>query len=72
MKRKDFLNIVRGYTMTSVERINALYDSLEYIRENDIEGDFIECGVWRGGNILGIMSYLDFYQMNDRIVWLLM
>jgi len=70
MKRKEFLNIVRGYTMTSVERINALYDSLEYIRENDIEGDFIECGVWRGGNILGIMSYLDFYQMNDRMVWL--
>lgn len=56
--------------MTSSERINALYDSLEYIRANNIQGDFVECGVWKGGNILGIMEYLAFHKMTDRKVFL--
>ena len=70
MNKETFRNIVKPYTMTSNERINSLYDSLEYIRENNIQGDFIECGVWAGGNILGIMSYLEYHNMNDRTVWL--
>ena len=70
MNKETFRNIVKPYTMTSDERINSLYDSLEYIRKNNIQGDFIECGVWAGGNILGIMSYLEYYNMNDRTVWL--
>ena len=70
MQKNDFLEIVKPYTMTSVERINELFDSLEYIRLNKIEGDFIECGVWKGGNILGIIEYLSYHNMLDRKVWL--
>jgi hypothetical protein len=43
---------------------------LEHIRINNIEGDFVECGVWKGGNILGIMEYLNFHRMTNRNVWL--
>lgn len=49
----DFLkiyNFVRPYTMTSIERIFALYQSVKYILHKNIEGDFVECGVWRGGS----------------------
>jgi hypothetical protein len=70
MTNKDFLNIVKPYTMTSIERINELFNSLEYIRTNKIDGDFVECGVWKGGNILGIMEYLHHHNMTDRIVWM--
>lgn len=70
MTNKDFLNIVKPYTMTSIERINELFNSLEYIRTNKIDGDFVECGVWKGGNILGIMEYLYYHNMTDRIVWM--
>lgn len=55
--------------MTSKERIDSLYDSLEYIRENNLEGDFVECGVWKGGNILGIITYLQHHSMQGS-VWL--
>lgn len=53
--------------MTSAERIEALYDSLEYLRKNNIEGDCVETGVWRGGNILGMCSYLNFYRINKKV-----
>jgi O-methyltransferase len=70
MTKEDFLKIVKPYTMTSSERINELFNSLEYIRHNKIDGDFVECGVWKGGNILGIMEYLYHHNMTDRNVWL--
>jgi hypothetical protein len=70
MTNEEFLKIVKPYTMTSAERINELFNSLEHIRTNKINGDFVECGVWKGGNILGIMEYLYYHNMTDRNVWL--
>jgi hypothetical protein len=70
MKLDDFINIVKPFTMTSVERITGLYYSLEHIRINKIEGDFVECGVWKGGNVLGILEYLTKHNMTKNNVWL--
>jgi len=70
MDRQTFFEKVQPFSMTSYERISVLFDSLEYIRENNIEGDFVECGVWRGGNVFGIAEYLSYYKMLDRKVWL--
>ena len=70
MNLTEFIQRVSPYTMTSIERITALYYSLEYIRENNISGDIVECGVWRGGNIKGIIDYLHFHNMKDKEVWL--
>jgi hypothetical protein len=39
-------------TMTSVERIYALYKAVEYLSAALIAGDFVECGVWRGGSMM--------------------
>jgi len=41
----------RQYTMTSWERLYALYKSVQYTVENRIQGDLVECGVWRGGSM---------------------
>lgn len=70
MNLQNFINIVKPYSMTSKPRITALYNSLEYIRHNNISGDLVECGVWRGGNILGMMEYLFFHNITDRTIWL--
>lgn len=40
----------KPYTMTSKERLFALYQAVNYIQENNIEGDIVECGVWKGGS----------------------
>jgi len=38
--------------MTSVERMYALYKAVEYLSSSRIAGDFVECGVWRGGSMM--------------------
>lgn len=65
-----FYRIVSPHSMTSQKRIHGLFNSLEYIRNNNIEGDMIECGVWKGGNIFGILSYLKHHNMTNVNVWL--
>ena len=40
--------------MTSAERIAALVETVRYVVANGIEGDFVECGVWRGGSSMAV------------------
>ena len=50
-----FLPILRRCepaTMTSVERIYALYKAVEHLSLAGIAGDIVECGVWRGGSMM--------------------
>jgi O-methyltransferase len=44
----------RGYTMTSKERMYCLYMATNYVIDVGISGDFVECGVWKGGSIMVI------------------
>ena len=39
-----------AFTMTSAERMFALYKAIEYVEAAQIPGDIVECGVWRGGS----------------------
>lgn len=70
MNKNIFYKIVSPYSMTSKERIDCLFDSLEYIKNNNIIGDYVECGVWKGGNILGILKYLEYYQNFNNDIYL--
>lgn len=54
---------VRPYTMTSVERVVALRDSVQYIVSAGIQGDVCECGVWRGGSMMVVA--LTLIEMGD-------
>ena len=57
----DFLDIYRrcqNYTMTSIERMYALYKAVQYVVEASVPGDFVECGVWRGGSVMLIAETL--------------
>lgn len=43
---------VKPYTMTSLERIHAMAQAVEYVSRADIAGAIVECGVWRGGSMM--------------------
>jgi len=45
-----FCEDVKDYTQTNPERLYAVYQATHYVTQYDIEGSFVECGVWRGGS----------------------
>lgn len=47
-----FLEKFSPYTMSSVARQWALLRAIDYVDANSIPGDIVECGVWRGGNMM--------------------
>jgi O-methyltransferase len=60
----------KHFTMTSVERMYSLYQSIDYIFKNDIEGDFVECGVWKGGSSMLMAMMLKQHGMTNRKLYL--
>ena len=58
------------YTMTSLERMYSLYQSIEYIIANNIPGDFVECGVWKGGSTMLIALTLLKHHISNRPIYL--
>jgi O-methyltransferase len=61
---------VRQFTMTSPERICALVQAVEYTVRNDIPGDIVECGVWRGGSMMAIAQTLLSLERTERTLFL--
>ena len=49
---------VRPYTMTSPERIFSLCEAVKYVQDKNIEGDIVECGVWKGGSMMAVAETL--------------
>ncbi|HSV10124.1 MAG TPA: TylF/MycF/NovP-related O-methyltransferase, partial [Hanamia sp.] len=60
----------KHFTMTSVERMYSLYQSIDYIFKNDIEGDFVECGVWKGGSSMLMAMMLKQHGMTNKKLYL--
>jgi O-methyltransferase len=54
----DTYQKVKPYTMTTPERIASLCNAVNYLVKNNIEGDFVECGVWRGGSTMAAIDTL--------------
>jgi len=54
----EIINSVRPYTMTSAERISSLNASVRYVIKNEIPGDIVECGVWKGGSMMAVAKTL--------------
>lgn len=63
-EHRSLVEKVEPFTMTSPERIFGLIEAVKYIIQNKIEGDIVECGVWKGGSMLTIAEVLK--KMNDH------
>ncbi len=66
----DFYLQCREYTMTSVERLYALFQAIHYIEQRRILGSFVECGVWRGGSSMMAALTLQESRSTDRDLYL--
>ncbi len=61
---------VKPFTMTSPERIFALCQAVRYIVENQIPGDIVECGVWKGGSMMAVAQTLLALKDSSRHLYL--
>lgn len=64
---KDFPQ--NAHTMIGLEGLNNIQECLEDIITNNVPGDFIETGVWRGGATIFMRAFLKAYNIADRQVW---
>lgn len=54
---KDFLTKMNNYTMCKPANHWAIIQSLHHIKDKKIEGDVVECGIYKGGNLI-LFDYL--------------
>jgi O-methyltransferase len=68
----EIIEAVGPYTLTISypERIVALIRAVEYIVQADIKGDFVECGVWKGGSMMAVALTLLRLGKTDRMLYL--
>ena len=54
-------------SMVSSDRLWAVIQATKYIIKNEIEGDLVECGVWRGGCSLAMAMVLDELKADRKV-----
>jgi O-methyltransferase len=57
-------------TMIGMQRLTSLQECVETVLADDIPGDLVECGVWRGGACILMRAVLAAYGDHTRSVWL--
>jgi len=59
----------RAHTMIGLKRLENLQFCVEDIIKNNVQGDLIETGVWRGGSTIFMRIILKKYGIMDKIVF---
>ncbi len=61
---------VKNYTIVEIERCYSLYKAVHYILKNNIPGDFVECGVMKGGSMMMVALMLAEANITNRKLYL--
>ncbi len=57
-------------TMIGMQRLTSLQHCVETVLDENVPGDLVECGVWRGGASILMRAVLSAYGDDKRTVWL--
>ncbi|MEO5364252.1 MAG: tetratricopeptide repeat protein [Magnetococcus sp. DMHC-8] len=58
-----------SHTMIGKKRLENLQYCIETVLAEQVPGDFMETGIWRGGACIFMRGVLKAYGVTDRIVW---
>ena len=64
---KKFINLSKEFSMTGEKRMYLLTQAILNVSNNNLEGDFVECGIWKGGNILLYNLLNEYYNLKKQI-----
>jgi O-methyltransferase len=59
-----------AHTMVGLKRLNNLQQCVEDVLNQDVPGDLLEAGVWRGGASIFMRAILKVRGVKDRAIWL--
>ena len=48
----DLIHKTKKYSMTDHKNLYLSTQAIKYIADENIAGDFVECGVWKGGHLI--------------------
>ena len=68
-EERELFGYVRsnGLTMVSDERLFATILACKHVVERSVDGEFVECGVWRGGNALLAAGVFKLYGASRKV-----
>jgi hypothetical protein len=69
-RREGRLYPTEAWTMVGQLRLEALERACLSVLDQNVPGDFVECGVWRGGCAILMRAILRECNTLDRAVWL--
>jgi len=58
-----------AHTMIGEKRLDNIKFCIETVLKENVPGDFIETGIWRGGACIFMRGILKAYDVRDRFVW---
>lgn len=56
-------------TMVGMQRLDNVQKCIEQVIDDQVPGDLIETGVWRGGTVIFMRALLAIHGVTDRLVW---
>ena len=68
-KDNDYIDLVSKFSMTPKIRIYNLLQALRHLKIKKIDGDYVECGVWKGGNVLLFKKFLENEDFSQRNIY---
>lgn len=68
-KELKIITNAKLYTMTSYQNLNFLIRSFQHVINNNLEGDFVECGVWQGGNVILLKNLMTEYKIMRKQIY---
>ena len=63
----ELIRAVKKYSMTDYKNLYLSTQAVKYVSETIIEGDIVECGVWKGGHLIVFKSLCDKYNLDKKI-----
>ena len=65
----EILNAIRPYTLLSEARLFSLYSLAKQVCLNDIPGNFVECGTYKGGAAALLAVVIQRYSIRPRLIY---
>jgi hypothetical protein len=66
----NIFNKVKDLTLLQIERVIANIESVDHVINNNIDGDIVEIGVYKGGSVLSILLRLEEKNILDKTIHL--